>query len=78
MISKKTKWLLLGSLIGIVLIFFLPLMPVKLWNMAYDSQSFHFFSGLSIWYLTKELFLIESIGALFGFLITFVCIGGSD
>jgi len=76
---RKRYKLLLGTLLGIALIFFLPLMPVPLSNMEGTSTSIAWFSGLFILGTSlKDLLLIESLGGLTGFLLSFIYVGGFD
>lgn len=78
MVNKKTI-LILGTLIGFSLIFFLPLFPVPLPNQVGDFGGLWWNSGLmQIGLSLKSFFLIESVGSLFGFLISFIYVGGID
>jgi len=62
--------LLIALLIGMILIFFIPLFPVKLWNVGFTQQSYYWLSGLkALENFSRESFVIlEVIGGL-GFLL---------
>lgn len=76
--KRKIKILIFGSIIGALLIYFLPIIPQSLPNKDYTSTSFYFFSTSMITYLPKEFLLFEVVGSLLGFLGAFIYVGGFE
>lgn len=77
-LNRKVKILILGTIIGALLIYFLPIIPQSIPNKEYTSTSLYFFSASMITYLTKEFVLFEIVGSLLGFLGAFIYVGGFD
>jgi len=76
---KKSINLLIGFIVGVILIFFIPLFPISLPNMIGTSTSIVWFNGLFFLGASlKDFLLIEIIGGLTALLMTFIFIGGFD
>ena len=75
---KKKYKLLLGVLIGICLVFFVPLVPIFMKNKIGEYGGIWWNSGLMCLVSLKDFLLIEVIGGLMGFLITFIYVGGTN
>lgn len=71
MINKR-KIIVIGILIGMLVIFFLPIFPVPLENKQGIFSGFMFVSGImQIGLSFKSLVLLELLGGNIGFLCTF-------